>query len=688
MAGVKPPDTAQYFQDQIRDYQSRMSQAAREKEEEDAKRTKEHARDIDQIKAKHEDTRREDQTRTERTVQIANDSTREIVENERRKAKSDVDELRRQLYDRNGFNTTSSETATLRSLLNGATESAQKNERNLLEKMNDQQRLHEKQQQATNDKSADELTRVADESRRSALETYRHAFGAEKEDYLGFKEDAERKYQVLSDAHAEDLVRVRKEANEAIESSNRDFANRLRNEQRQSESMNDRMSRNLRDINEKTAAGFIRANEEDSKELRGQISKLLAARGDQVKSGAEARAEAFREFESNASQKHEAIMSNADRLLQAEARANSNRQGQLASNYQEDLSKKTEEYAKRTSEKEQEAYFDRKLRENQFNENMKQKDEQVKKADESAEQRLERQAKANQEHLEKALKAQNAAARQTLSNVRTSTDTQIKILEKDLTKIKDTRDISNVPPAVEDAVMARIGKTVFEEAETDKARRQGAIDSVQENYAQRLQDTIEESKGNETKTIKEQTFMRDQDRNKFVAFVNESEYSTKKKIEDQEQSHEREVRNLNRNQNKTVSLQRNRYEGLLDDQRTTVQNELNALKQESEFNRTMSTRLANAKLNDTIRTYEQKMSEQRDQFELAIEELKSQSDRKVREQDRAQKLEMETQKRGFDQRVAQLIQQNEEREKSIREQYEETLTKVKRSNERLIRQKS
>ena len=681
MPSVSSPSDGsyKYYQRTVSELEDELQKEAKRARE----RSEEHARKLE------EDYQREIGKRERQlddTVKDIKENTDRYIASDRETSKAEMERLKNTTYDRNGRSNV--EVGTLRRQIEDQNQSIQEIEaRNRLRANETEQDYHSKME---------DLRRSAREENEQALTEARKAANhvdgktaAERDaEYEDFKKDTEARYRDLDRTRLNDLNLQRRQTDQSMDEIRRDYEHRMKGVEKSAERLVEggrennsrRMEQDTRRLNESHA--------KSTSDLRDQIKTLVDSERTPIKERAQGTQQAVKDYEDGWRDRQKLMSDSYQREI-----------GEL-----KDQAKRSDVYFNHLNSetlREKDAYFANLLKRQGLDEHERQKELEstFSKEREGLEKRVVQERRQNKltrdadlkesdKQREVALETQAKAYQDTIQRERAAERQQMARLEKQLSEKQNSKDISNISPAVETAVRKSIVGEYDKQFQAERERHARSEQSIQGDYANRLKDTVVQGETERANMARTHAGERSFDRAQFLEHISDTEFMKNEALRSREVQHQRQTETVDRNHSSLVERQRREYEEMLQIQRDDASARILAVRQELEFNSKMAQRAFTARQNEIIRDYDKKLADQKQEYEARLDDLRVQDQQLIREGERKNKLTLDEQQRIYEQRIAQLESQHKERERYITQNYQEDLEKVKRSNALLIQKKS
>jgi ribosomal protein S17E len=605
----------------------------------------------------------------------ASESTLRSRENDR----AEVERTKQQFYDKNG-RLRSAESEALRERLQQTASSAEVQHLDDERRYKEADKNHAKQVSDINLEHRDKLEKTVARERDSVQSAFDKAYSDDRSGSTAVAAEARKKYDELNRTRMEEQADGRRATARVISDSQRDIENQRFHQDRATEERVAKTETAAVKHIEDAARHFRENNVSENRRLREQVSDLIAAEGTYMKEKGVGREEAVRELEGNwrsreriSQDSHERELAKFRDLIKASDDYNGHLNDR---NMRERDSYYTGLLAKGTAENREEF----KALTGRYETIQVAQTEQAKKDKELAQVALENSRKDTNEQRQEALDRQARTFQESMGNQRTMDGTKISALEAELRRKSNSADTNDISPAAENAVRRSVAKEYEKNFSAESERNKRTVASLQHSYSDRMQNA--EAEHSRTATEREQGNQteRHQEMTRFMEHVADVEETKEQALRSKEGDHERQTDQMNRAFSQMNTRQRSDFEANLNAQREDSAAKFAALRQDAGFQIKMMQKTFSLKQNELIRDYEKKLSDQRIGYEEQIDELKSQKMQGTREGDRKLKNALDEQSRQYEQRLAQTEAQRTERERSISQNYQDELEKVKRAN--------
>ena len=269
-------------------------------------------------------------------------------------------------------------------------------------------------------------------------------------------------------------------------------------------------------------------------------------------------------------------------------------------------------------------------------------------------------------------------------------NTQFALQEKDqeIAELKNNTDPNKVSPEarkkVEEAYRQRFNRDLNEEKRINVANTE-SLKSGNANYEQSLRDSYSEKFNEMSKDLRSRyvaekgAIARSYQDLESQSDVNQK-YLVDRQVDQSQRTYQKNATEL--------SLQNERNQERLKDQRESLIEDKYKAKEEFETKQKTQEREWGYKLTDTRREYEKKILDQKDLHEKEMEQVKFDFDKKLQEQQRTSKRLLEDRIKAYEAQLSTQESMHKEQGRLLTEHYDEELDKMKRTNARITQAKS
>jgi hypothetical protein len=682
MSGVNPPADGgyNYYRQTLSELEDQLKQEA------DRSRQRE-KQNAEELEASYEANLKRRDEELDRTVKEIKKNANDSIEANRKYSDAEVQRIRDQTYDRFG-RSHGLEADVLRQQLRDYTEATGNQIKRDQADMKDLRDSTSSRIAESNERHARDLEKAVDSARTSASQTYDELMARQRGEYNEFKTEAEKSYGELQRERMEQQNSDRRRYENALSEAQRDFDRRMERTNRTDETRALSVERARQAKQEDETRALNESHARESGELRGQIKDLIHAQGDYSRGKSEGQADAVKEYEDQYRQQTRLLQEANDRTvakLKREVKDTDRHYSQLNN---QNLKDRDSYFAEVIRGQNLDHHNTKTELQRTFMDDRQQLDLRNQRDREQAQKSMERQGHEMAAARNAALEKQAGNYQEVLERQRANDGQKIKALEKELHRATTSQDVNVISPAAEAAVrnvaLAEHQKTMNEELK----RNRRSEDSIQQSYAKRLSDVVEDTSADKTNIIAQRTAEDHQNRMAYLDSLRDSEFRAKEAARSQNLDHDRETEHLTRVYSNMLERQRREQNVVFTQSRNDASAKTANLRQEHDFEKKMAMRSFSARQNELIREYEKKLADQEVEHRNQIDDVKQQMQLALREAERRSRQTLEEQQRAADQRVAQIEYQHKDRERLVAQNYQDELDKVKRSNALLIKKKS
>jgi hypothetical protein len=305
-----------------------------------------------------------------------------------------------------------------------------------------------------------------------------------------------------------------------------------------------------------------------------------------------------------------------------------------------------------------------------------------------AQESMDRQATTMQRDNQESLTRQAETFRHEKQLQREEDQSKIHHLESEIKGHITSGDQSWVSPAAEARMRENFMKEFTKKQEAEVTRNKEKTDSLHKEYAKRLADVVEAS---DTRIMTAEADHRSSEylqQQTLSNHIDEIKSTQERMLRDKDYQANRQMESLNHNYSNDLERQRREYEGVINQLKSDHSQKITDVRQQADFNAKMAQRNFASQQYEISKSYERKLEEQKTSYEDALSNLKEQLATHQHEAERRTRQLLDDQAKGYEQKIAQMEYQTKERERTISDNYQDQIEKLKRSNALLIQRKS
>lgn len=657
----------------------RLEELEKEYQEEIQRAKEREAKGISNLESKQEaELKRRDQKFSE-TIKDIRSRGEDAFERSQENTQQEIQRLKAQLYDQRGRYNGEEADVLKRKLadLKGATDAksiADEKKLNLLE-----ENLIRKAEQLEKNQQS-QLDFVTEQTKDQSKKSYEEQSATMASVYKDQKDLAGKNFENLNQQRFDEQQAL-KNSYEKVNLENR------KNLEWQLQKIEEKRARDAELTNknfnlafEEKARNLKSSHDNQVQNLSNQNKELSEANSRYWSSKGEGTAEAIKEFENEARHREQKIAGAYTGEIEVLKQREKENEKYLARLNNEKLKEQDAKFSNLIKEINQDHFANSKYLESEFNKGRQLTEKQAKESIDRSDRVHETQIAKAEENRTQQLEDQSVVFQKSSLNEKARRDGEIKTLEKEIQARKTSQDIGLISPAAEAALRKTLDELYGEKFDVERNRHSLSEDSIQSNYGKRLSDLVVDTQMKETSLRRQFAIDQETSRGALTNFIREMEITKDESVRQKEYENEKNIDLLKRNYTSIMERQRRGYEDLLTSSQQDAQLKLTTILQDTDFNLKMTQKAFAVKQNELIRDSGKKLLEQKVEFETRIDDLKRQNDVALREKERNSKQLIEEQSKGFERRVAQLESQYKEREKTIHENYQDQIEKIRQSN--------
>lgn len=680
MSDVSPSDGGYY-------YNAKSLNDLEDEVKADAKRAEAKRKEAEETREKKEgEALRKKDRDIQETVDSLRQDSKEAYVRDRDRERDEIGRIRAQNYDRWGRSGGES-ASELSQQVASLKDASEKQHRDDTARLANAEAYHEKQLERVGQENEETRTRAIQEARDSAGAAYAEHLRDEKRAFRDNQNDARGLYEKNDRERAQELGETESRLESQLQKQQEGFRYSTDRVRRAAEDQVRAAEERANERSQGDARRLQASHDEQTADLRDQLSRLVNADKDYAKEKGQARADAikehadeFRTYQHLQDDRNTLERDDLKRQLTENSRNLNRRNAEM-------VAAKDTFYTKTMARQAGDAHADAVDARNAFQRDHDQLEGQLHQEHERADQTTERLLGDSEQRHSNALAAQALAGNEALKRQKQSDGEQNRRLEQQLEQKTAARSTADISPAAEERSRQSFLREYTKTSDAERARNDDLVASLQRNQRERYNELLEAKATNETTLNRRAAGDRDEARAALMDGLQEAQVDKESALRNSDHTHQSEVDSLSRNHASTLEHQRRDYETMIQQLRDDAVAKQSALRQESDFNSRMATRAFSARQNELIREYEKKLTDQKSDYDGQIDDLKTNTQQSLHEKDRAGRQAIEEQGRSYEQRLAQLEAQHKERERLISQNYSDELEKVKRSNALLIQKK-
>lgn len=480
----------------------------------------------------------------------------------------------------------------------------------------------------------------------------------------------------------------KKRADEAIQQAQQDIENQKAKSDRAAESSTDKLTRGAAERLTKNAQEDHDSRTRETTDLRQSIDSLLENERVYAKEKGQGSADARREIENEARTREYVIKNQYENQIQQMQRKGDQMEHDLLQSNQRNIHDRDVQFSNDVRRMTQQHQDDQRILTDSTNRMVNQVRDMANQQAQHSQEAMDRQAtgmaRDNQENLTH--QAETFRHEQQLQREQDVSD--IHHLESEIKGHITSGDQSWVSPAAEARMRANFMQEFDKKHQAEVTRHKQKTDSMQNEYTHRLASVLEEA---DTRALVSESQHREEShlqQQTLENHIDEMQKTHERILRDKDYQATRQSDALNHNYSNSLERQRREYEGVINQMKTDHSEKMSQLRQQSDFESKMAQRDFKAQQYEISKSYERKLEEQKTGYEDALSNLKEQLATHQHEAERRTRQLLDEQAKGYEQKIAQMEYQTKERERTISDNYQDQIEKLKRSNALLIQRKS
>lgn len=473
----------------------------------------------------------------------------------------------------------------------------------------------------------------------------------------------------------------------------------IRNMQEQMDSQKPKMDRALEASAAKTSQGAAErlsknAEEEresrtrETAELRQSIDSLLENERAYGKEKGQGSADARREIENEARTREFVMRNQYEKDLQQLQHKGAQMEHDLIQSHQQNMHDRDTQFAKDLHRMTQQHQDDMRTLSESTEHVVNQVRDMARQQAVHAQESMDRQATSMQRDNQESLNRQAETFRHEKQLQREEDQSKIHHLESEIKGHITSGDQSWVSPAAEARMRDNFMKEFTKKQEAEISRNKAKTDSLHKEYSKRLADVVEAA---DTRIMTAEADHRSSEylqQQSLMNHVDEVKATQERMLRDKDYQANRQMEALNHNYSNDLERQKREYEGVINQLKSEHSQKVSEVRQQADFNAKLAQRNFASQRYEVSKAYERKLEEQKTSYEDAVSHLKEQLATHQHEAERRTRQLLDEQAKGYEQKIAQMEYQNKERERTISDNYQDQIEKLKRSNALLIQRKS
>jgi hypothetical protein len=494
-------------------------------------------------------------------------------------------------------------------------------------------------------------------------------------------------YDKFGRANAE-IAFHKKRSDEAIQQAQKEIENEKSKVAPAIESASHKISQASAERLNKNAREERDSRELENTDLRQSIQSLIENEKSYGKEKAQGTADARRELEHEASIRENVIRDQYENELSQAQLKSQQTEHELIRSAQQDRHDIDTQHARDIQKITQQHQDDQRALANSTESTIHQVQKMAREQAENSQASMNRQAASmNRDHQETLTNQANTFRREKQLQ-REEDQSQIHHLEGEIKGHITSGDPTWVSPAAEARMRENFMKEFTKKHDVQIQRDKDKTDSLQKEYSQRLSSTIETAETRAMSAENQHRVEEHQQRQTLMNHIDDVQQTQERLLRDKDYQATRQTDALNHNYSNSLERQRREYEQVINQLKSDDSEKINQVRQQADFDAKMAQRNLATKQYEMAKSYERKLEEQKTQYEDVVANLKEQLATHHQEAERRTRQLLDEQGKGYEQKIAQMEYQTKERERTISDNYQDQIEKLKRSNALLIQRKS
>ncbi len=424
----------------------------------------------------------------------------------------------------------------------------------------------------------------------------------------------------------------------------------------------------LTDLNENTRKKSLYDNQENTKKIEGMNEQLRTAQKDHQ--------EETKRITNTYNRYVEDLKKGVDQKEESSQDKNRSTLKNKDDFLTKTLSAHNQEYHQSLKDLEK-IYFDR----------IDQIAEEKNQKDLAASKRLQTTLENDHEIMQNAMTKQAESYRKNIEQAREEGHENLKALQEGVKLGSKRQHIEDISPAAENRVRHGVIDQYQKSLNAEVDRNKLTQEKLAETYGNNYREFLEKTQDKETSIIKQSEADRAHDRAQFVDTIMSTQQEALSRSRDKDASYQLQVDKLQRKFAYALERQKREYENLIDGMKNESESKILTIQEEAQKTSKIAIKTLSEKQTEILREYDKKLSDQREQYEYLIEDIKTSLKSETHDVERRAKSEIETQTKTYEQKIAQIEAQNKEHEKYLALGYQEQLDKLRKSYETNNQQK-
>ena len=668
-----------YYQKSVSDLEDDLkdeAKKARQRQEDEADRLE---------RAHHEELRTRDE-KNAKTVENVRNNSGKLIAQERRKAEEEVKNAKAQNYDRLG-RVYGEETNGVREQLKAAQSQMQQIQEREGENRMRAENVYQDRLAEQHEKTSEEAERAINSAKEETRQAYEDLQTERRQSDESTVGHAKGRYEELTKSAIDERNEARRQYDRAFKEASLDFQSRIAKKDASTDKMAANLAHEQMVKTDRAVDNQRRLHAEETRVLRDQVKDMAVAdskRGDGNGPAAQRLKEIEGEYRTRELLQEERHVGETAKL-KAEVGDTENYQSRRQQEVIQDKDRQFTDALRKQNRETSQQVSDF---QSTYDRDRKQTELRNEKAIAGLSARQQKVIEGLDEKNVKVLQEQDKNFLETQREHSLSEKNKIDALQNELKRSRGYEDPTKISPQAEEAIRRSVGGQYEKMLGESQELGERKAASVRDDYQTRLRQQKLKSDSVEHKLLNGSRLEIDADRARFGQYLQDAEFQKGETLKNKEMSHERETQKLLKSSAVTMEEQRRQFEDVVESMHYDNAQRMNAVRSDLEFQLKQARRDYAANYNELARAGEKKLTEQREQYDILLANEKFDGQKLLREQDKRFKTLSDEQTRGYEQRIKQMEQQQKEKERTIAENYEIEIDKLRHTNAALVQKKS
>lgn len=331
---------------------------------------------------------------------------------------------------------------------------------------------------------------------------------------------------------------------------------------------------------------------------------------------------------------------------------------------------------------------ERMYNENAYNQNIKRLEQanQQEKIHDAEGRKL--QAELLRGQYEDSVAHQTESFNKTFKNHKDFTDHEIQELKGENVKLKTSHDPKDMSPYAEETLRRKITGEYQKNADAMEARNREEYEQLRGEYHNRWMEKDFEKQTVEQRLKRENISALQSHRQDTMNTVRDMEERTRSIIVDESGRMNKREHGMLKKHATEMEMQKVQIQGAVAETLDQAELEKKAVRSDAEYKDRLKEREFASKYNDMVKSYERQIADLKDEHEAILRDTKLNSGKEMRDQERQIRSLLEDIERAHKFEMASAEQSRKERERVLEENYQNELSKIRKTNQMLMKKRS